>query len=150
MHEASGAAEPQGSPRPLPQGFEAAVRAEVDGFASPDQLEQLEAHRAAWQVALERLLDDTDETLRSVRALPQQEANQVVADFEDERASIVRSLTKLGVAVPDVNGASDFRAPEVAGEVSLQASWSMGRLVVWAAGPGDRARRRGTSSASGS
>jgi superfamily II DNA or RNA helicase len=120
----------------LPQGFEAAVRAEVDGFASPDQLEQLEAHRAAWQVALERLLDDTDETLRSVRALPGEEREQVVADFEDERASIVRSLTKLGVAVPDGHGAADFRAPDVLGEVSLQASWSMGRLVVWAAGPG--------------
>jgi hypothetical protein len=76
MHEAAGA------------GFDTAVQAEVDGVATEAQLAQLEANKGLWQLALERLLDDTEETLRSVRAIPGEERDQIVADFEDERASI--------------------------------------------------------------
>jgi hypothetical protein len=120
MHEAAGA------------GFDTAVQAEVDGVATEAQLAQLEANKGLWQLALERLLDDIEETLRSVRAIPGEERDQIVADFEDERAGIVRALVKLtGVPIPE-HRSPDGHEPEVIGEVALQASWSMGRLVVWA------------------
>src|ERR687897_137976 len=87
---------------------------------------------ACWRV-LERLLDQTEDNLESVRRLEGPGREQVVADLEAE-------LDRLEVAYDRLTSAADPTAAIVVaadpgGEVRLQASWSAGEVVVWAAGP---------------
>ena len=110
-----------------------AIDAEAAGEATPCQLAILEAHRVEWQAALHRLLRDTEASLARVRSLPGPERDQVVADFEDERGRLADALDRLMGVRRD---AIDERTLDGPGEVRLQASWSDGRIVVWAAGPG--------------
>ena len=65
--------------------FESLVVAEAAGEAAPEDRAVLEASPDRWRNTLERLLDDTEESLVSVRRLTGEERFQVVADFEDER-----------------------------------------------------------------
>ena len=132
MQEAEEATRP-GSAEPLPRGFEFAVEAAAAAEATAAQLEMLDAHRSAWRWTLERLLDETDEDLESVRSINAPERDQVVADFEEERDRLEAALARLTSA--DDHSAMPLLL-ESAGEVRLQASWAAGRLVVWAAGPG--------------
>ncbi|HUF34232.1 MAG TPA: DEAD/DEAH box helicase [Acidimicrobiales bacterium] len=110
---------------------EAAVQAEADGVATPDELALLEANQDRWRVALERLLDDAEDDLDRVRDLRTPERDQVIADFEQERDRLTAALSRL---TGEVHVDGETIVLEAPGEVRLQASWSSGRLVVWAAG----------------
>jgi hypothetical protein len=110
-----------------------AIEAEAEGDATEAQLALLEAHRLDWRLGLQRLLRETEANLTKVRNLPGPERDQVVADFEDERSRLADALDRLlGITHEPV----EDRTLDGPGEVRLQASWSDGRIVVWAAGPG--------------
>ena len=116
--------------------MEAAAWAAVDGVATPEQLTLLESDAPGWRRALERLLDEVEEHLDSVRDLDAPERDQVVIDLESE-------LDRLELAYDRLTGASApsdavLVAPDPTGEVRLQASWSANEVVVWAAGPDTR------------
>lgn len=113
--------------------LEDATWAAVEGIATSDQLALLESDPTGWRRALERLLDQTEDDLESVRGLSGVEREQVVADFEDELARLeaayelmMESGDPTSVIVP---------VADPVGEVRLQASWSAGEVVLWAAGP---------------
>ena len=102
--------------------MDSAAWAAVDGVATTEQLALLEADAPGWRRALERMLDDTEENLDAVRDLSGAERDQVLADLEAE-------LERLELAYDRLTGASDSAdavlvAPDPAGEVRLQASWS--------------------------
>ncbi len=110
-----------------------AIQAEAEGDATPAQLALLEAHKLDWRAGLQRLLRETEANLAKVRNLPGPERDQVVADFEGERSRLAEALDRLlGVK----RQPADDRTLDGPGEVRLQASWSDGRVVVWAGGPG--------------
>ena len=50
------------------RALEAAVWAAAEGIATAEQLALLEADRTAWRLTLERLLDDTEDSLDAVRS----------------------------------------------------------------------------------
>ena len=113
--------------------MESAAWAAVDGIATNEQLALLETDVPGWRRALERMLDDTEENLDAVRDLSGPERDQVISDLEAE-------LERLELAYDRLTGASDAAdavlvAPDPAGEVRLQASWSANEVVVWAGGP---------------
>ncbi|MBN2623078.1 MAG: DEAD/DEAH box helicase [Acidimicrobiales bacterium] len=113
------------------RAMEAAAWAAVDGIATTEQLALLESDAPAWRRTLERLLDDAEDNLDAV--VEQGGPAQVIADLESE-------LDRLEVAYDRLTGAADpsaavLVAPDPVGEVRLQASWSAGEIVVWAAGP---------------
>ncbi|MGH9263562.1 MAG: DEAD/DEAH box helicase [Acidimicrobiales bacterium] len=110
-----------------------AIEAEAFGEAAEAQLALLEAHPIEWRTGLARLLRETEANLAKVRNLSGPERDQVVADFEQERSRLASALNRLNGVKAD---ALDDRALDGPGEVRLQASWSDGRIVVWAAGPG--------------
>ncbi len=115
-----------------------AIEAEANGYATAPQLALLAGNRQAWRDGLRQLLRDTEANLASVRNLTGPERNQVVADFERERANLAAALRRLEPASAklSVDRATDNRLLDGPGEVRLQASWSGGRIVLWAAGPG--------------
>ena len=81
------------------------------------------------------LLDETEDNLDDGRpAASGPERDQVVADFEDELARLEAAYDLLTRRRRPGRRPSRRRRP--AGEVRLQASWSAGQVVVWAAGPG--------------
>ena len=115
------------------RALEAAAWAAVDGIATSEQLRLLESDAPAWRRVLERLLDQTEDNLESVRRLEGPGREQVVADLAAE-------LDRLEVAYDRLTSAADPTAAIVVAadpgaEVRLQASWSAGEVVVWAAGP---------------
>jgi hypothetical protein len=114
------------------RALESAAWAAAEGTATPAQLAQLEADPVGWRRTLERLLDDVEDQLEAVRLIEGPERDQVVADFEQELARLEAAydlLTKVSDPVAAI------AAADPAGEVRLQASWSAGNVVVWAAGP---------------
>ena len=112
--------------------LEVAVWAAAEGIATEDQLKLLDADPRAWRLTLERLLDDVEDNLDSVRELTGPERDQVVADFEAELTRL-EDAYELLTRAPDPSAAIVIADPP--GEVRLQASWSAGQVVVWAAGP---------------
>jgi superfamily II DNA or RNA helicase len=113
------------------RAVELAAWAAAEGVATDDQLALLQADTTAWRRALERLLDDTEDALESVRDLQGPERAQVVADFETELAVLEAAYDRLtGAADPSLAVA----IVDPADEVRLQASWVGGQVVVWAAG----------------
>ncbi|MGE3620721.1 MAG: SNF2-related protein [Acidimicrobiia bacterium] len=113
--------------------LEAAAWAAVDGIATTDQLALLEADPWGWRRAVERLLDDTEDHLEAVREITGPERAQVIADLETELERIELAYERLTRA--SAPGDAIVVAPDPVGEVRLQASWSAGQIVVWAAGP---------------
>ena len=94
----------------------------------------LEANKDLWRDTLERLLDDTEDGLDSVRTLTGPERDQVVADFEQERDRLAAALARLtGVPAP---GAGPNPTAALLPVSRLQVSWSSGELVAWVGGPG--------------
>ncbi|MCU1392885.1 MAG: Helicase, family [Ilumatobacteraceae bacterium] len=85
---------------------------------------------------LQRLIDDTEDNLASVRGLRGEERDQVVADFEEELAKLIAIQNSI---TPAPGLVAEQQVGEVIGEVRLQASWDDGKIVVWAAGPGTAA-----------
>ena len=112
--------------------LEAAAWAAVDGIATNEQLSLLEANPFAWRRALDRLLDETEDHLDAVL---ESEAPGVSRPSPTSRPSSTgsRSPTTGSPAPPSRGRAVLVAGP--AGEVRLQASWSAGEIVVWAAGP---------------
>ena len=113
--------------------LEAATWAAAEGRATPEQLEALESDPAHWRLTLDRLLDDTESSLASVRRLDGVERELAEADFAEDLARL-RALDEL-LSRP-VGAATTSVLAEMTGEVRLQASWAAGQVVVWAAGPG--------------
>ena len=109
--------------------LEAATWAAAEGTATADQLALLQTDPRAWRSTLERLMDETEDSLDAVREAG---VTQAVADFEEE-------LTRLELAYDLLTRATDpssiVVAADPAGEVRLQASWANREVVVWAAGP---------------
>jgi hypothetical protein len=132
MQAAPGSVGTIASAAPSVDDLEAAVQAEADGVATPDELALLEAHPGAWRLVLERLLDDVEDDLDRIRQLRRPERAQVVADFEEERDRLVAALSRL---TGEVHLDGETILLEAPGETRLQASWSSGRLVLWAGGP---------------
>jgi superfamily II DNA or RNA helicase len=112
--------------------LEIAAWAAAEGIATAEQLARLEADPKSWRVTLERLLGETEDALEAVRNLVGDERDQVVTDFEEELARL-EAAYELFTRVP---GATIIQvAADPAGEIRLQASWSGGKVIVWAAGP---------------
>ena len=66
------------------RALEAAAWAAAEGIATADQRALLEADPVAWRLILERLMDETEDTLDSVSGIEGPERAQVVGDFEAE------------------------------------------------------------------
>jgi hypothetical protein len=125
------------------EAFENATLAVADGVATDEQLARLEADQRRWQRALERLMDETEEHLDVVWNLKGEERDQVVADFEglldrledsyDRLMRVLEPERYLRPAAPPPPPPAPPLEPE---PVRLQASWSNGQVVVWAAGRG--------------
>jgi hypothetical protein len=115
------------------RALEAAAWAAVDGIASDEQLALLESDAPGWRRTLERLLDETEDNLDSVRDLSGPERDQVLADIQAEFERLEAAYDRL-LSVSDA-AAAVLVAPDPAGEARLQATWSAGEVVVWAAGP---------------
>jgi len=114
------------------QTLEAAAWAAADGTATPDELALLQVDPDRWLDVLEDLLEETEDRLDAVRRLNSPERIQVVADFETELAQLEAAYDLLTKTDDPV---AALAAADPVGEVRLQASWSKGDVVVWAAGP---------------
>ncbi|MGH9134703.1 MAG: SNF2-related protein [Ilumatobacteraceae bacterium] len=116
----------------------------ADGRGSDADLERLRADEPASLAVLDRLIIEAEDDLASVRGLPGDERDQVVADFTDTLDSLLATAAILRPPPPAVsstaaNGAVEHEEPfddREPDEVRLQASWSAGEVVVWAAGRG--------------
>ena len=115
--------------------LESATWAVAEGRATAAELALFQAEPDSSQRMLLRLIIDTEDNLASVRGLPAEERDQIVTDFEEELAKLEAILVSL---VPSSEAGADV-VGEVVGEVRLQGSWSNGKIVVWAAGPGTAA-----------
>jgi hypothetical protein len=111
---------------------ESAVWAAAEGTASDDQIAVLEADLSGWRRILSQLLDEAEDSLDAVRQLNGPERAQVVADFEEQFALLEAAYDRL---VSSEDPTSAMLTAEPTGEVRLQASWTAGQIVVWAAGP---------------
>ncbi len=117
----------------ITRALEAATWAAVEGEASDQQLGLLEADPVGWKLALERLIDATEDGLDEAEQLTGPERPQVIADFEEELDRLFAAYDLL-LATKDT-GAIAHAAAEPPGVVRLQASWTAGDVVLWAAGP---------------
>ena len=142
--------------------FEALVALEAYGQIAPDELAELRAQPDRWASTLQQLFDDTDDALATLVAAGSDAPEQVVADFREERALLASALGRVTgeQVVPfEADGDGDRRSdgagpvapaapevpiPEHQKVAALQASWSNGLVVLWAANraaaPVDRAR----------
>ena len=130
--------------------LERAIWSIADGRQSDADLALFEADERMSLSLLDRLIVDAEDDLASVRNLPGDERDQVVADFVDTLDSLLATAARLrpppapgtpgdddddsyGSDRSDRFDPSENLEPE---EVQLQASWSAGEVVVWAAGRG--------------
>jgi hypothetical protein len=116
------------------RALEHAIWAVAESMATADHRALLEAHPRAAQLALDRLVLETNETLDAVRQITGEERDQVVADVEADLARLLSVRPVLAGPAPTPGGPPLALVP--VGEVALQASWSAGQVVLWAAGPG--------------
>ena len=122
--------------------FDEYILAEVDGYATPEQREVLEADPAAWRVSLGAMLREAEDNLKSARSLPGDERDQVVADLELEverlEAAVARQFPERAVEPNPRRDrgepAGEQQQPRPAGRTKLQVSWEPGRVVAWAGG----------------
>ena len=128
--------------------LEDAIWSIADGRATDGDLAVFERDENATLSLLDRLIINAENDLASVRHLPGDERDQVVADFTDTLLSLRAAFTRLRPPPPgwttisddaDWNdesfGFSDVE-PIEPDEVRLQASWSHGQIVVWASARG--------------
>jgi hypothetical protein len=120
----------------------------ADGRGSDDDLALLLADERASLAVLDRLILETEDDLASVRNLPGEERDQVVADLSETLESLLataarfrpRPTTSRSTRSDRDEFRDEFVATDVevleAEEVKLQATWSDGHVVVWAAGRG--------------
>ena len=128
------------------QQLEAAIWSISEGRGSDDELALLRADERKSLMMLDRLIIDAEDDLDSVRNLTGDERDQVVADFTDTlhglRATAARLRPPPPTPPPSIattyidDDLPIMSEPWEPGEVQLQASWSAGQVVVWAAGRG--------------
>ena len=131
------------------QQLEAAIWSISEGRGSDDELALLRADERLSLIMLDRMIIDAEDDLASVRNLKGEERDQVVADFTDTLQGLRSTAARL--RPPPVPAATrmdyyeDDEALPITSEVwepepvQLQASWSAGQVVVWAAGRGTAA-----------
>ena len=124
----------------ITRALEDATWAAVEGEASDSQLALLEADPVGWKLALERLIDATEDGLDEAEQLEGPERPQVIADFEAELDRLFAAYDLL-LAAKDTGTIAHAEA-EPPGVVRLQASWVAGDVVLWAAGPNTMAASR--------
>ena len=117
----------------LARALEDAAWAAADGTIDETGLALIEQHPARYRLTVERLLDETEERLDTVRHLDGPDRARVVADFELELAELEAIYERLVAGALDPTEAVMMADPP--GEVRLQASWAGGEIVVWAGGP---------------
>jgi SNF2-related domain/SNF2 Helicase protein/Helicase conserved C-terminal domain len=127
-----------------PRQLESAIWSIVDGLGTDDDLAVVDTDARSSLVVLDDLIGDTESDLASVRTLPGDERDQVVADF----TRILTALRRLAArfrpeTVPTRGPGPDLHATPASPPVilepeepRLQASWSAGHVVVWAGGRG--------------
>src|SRR5947208_511438 len=128
------------------QELEDAAWSSAYGIATQQQNALLDADPARWRVTLERLVARADDLLRE-----QETSSHDGEDGGDGRggSQLAEVRARLSAALDDIDTTPRPRpvpAPPVeqappadegtAGETELQATWSSGRLVVWAGGRG--------------
>jgi hypothetical protein len=127
------------------QQLEAAIWSISEGRGSDDELALLRADERMSLSLLDRLIMDAEADLASVRNLTGEERDQVVADFTDTLDGLRSTAARLRPPPPPAAATrSSFPDDDIPissepwepGEVQLQASWSSGQVVVWAAGRG--------------
>jgi len=129
--------------------FEAAVAGHATGVATAAELDLLRAHPEEWTRVLRRLVFETDDALRSALGSSGEEREQVIGDLLAERERLSRVLVERSgdvIAGVGATGSAPRPRPSAApppvasppadAAPELQASWSDGRVVVWAGGPG--------------
>ncbi|CAB4862962.1 unannotated protein [freshwater metagenome] len=132
------------------QQLEKAIWAVSGGWASNGEMDLLRADPSTSLIVLDRLIADAEDDLHSVANLTGDERDQVVADFTETLDSLVATANQLRptplplpstiMSIPPARAAQQGAAapietePDEPGEVQLQASWSSGSVVVWAAG----------------
>ena len=119
------------------EALEDAAWSSAYGIATATQAALLDAEPEGWRTALERLVEGVDERLShgpddEVASALQAVRSTLAADFD--RIGKPRDPSTL---LPDpVVVPPPVERRQETGQVALQATWSGGRLVVWAAGPG--------------
>jgi superfamily II DNA or RNA helicase len=118
--------------------LESAIWAIADGRGTDADRALLQENGAATQLALAGLIAETEDDLAAVRNLQGEERDQVVADFTESLNGLLdlaeQFLPTHARRADERRGpAPDLRPPD---EVVLQASWSAGQIVVWAAARG--------------
>jgi hypothetical protein len=129
--------------------LERAIWSIADGRASEADLTLFRDNDDASLAVLDRLIVDAEDDVASVRNLRGEERDQVVADFVDTLNSLLRTAAIIRPEPEPVHlvepfaGSSGFNefddlAYEELNPVSpqLQATWSAGHVVVWAAARG--------------
>ena len=121
--------------------LEAAIWSIADGRSSADDLARFHDDERASLVVLDRLMIDVEDDLASARSLAGDERDQVVADLAETldglRGTVARLRRPVTSATPGRQSAESVAGHEVEpAEVELQASWTSGRVVVWASGRG--------------
>ena len=126
------------------------VRAEADGYITPDERAVLEADPVAWHMSLQVLLREARESLRSASSLPGDERDQIAADLAEEVRRLESALNRRSprpVARPAKPRPRDAARPEkpsaraagrtrASAPAQLQVSWEPGHVVAWAGGAG--------------
>jgi SNF2 domain-containing protein/SNF2 helicase protein/helicase-like protein len=125
------------------QQLVAAIWSISEGRGSDDDLALFHADQRVSLGTLDRLIIEAEDDLAAVRNLTGAERDQVVADFTDTLDGLRATMARL--RPPPTMATRAPHRDEVAsmpvehlepGEVQLQASWSAGQVVVWAAGRG--------------
>ena len=132
--------------------LEAGIWSIADGRASEDDIALVHADERAALAVLDRLILEAEDDLESVRKLPGEERDQVVADLTETLESLLATAARFrprssptraprsdrddfGDEFSDEFVAVPYEVLEP-DEVKLQASWSEGLVVVWAAARG--------------
>jgi hypothetical protein len=132
--------------------LEAGIWSIADGRASEDDFALVHADERASLAVLDRLIEEAEDDLESVRKLPGDERDQVVADLTETLESLLATAARFRPQPPPTrqpranrdDSGDEFGDEFVAvpyetvepEEVNLQASWSEGLVVVWAAARG--------------
>ena len=130
--------------------LEAGIWSIADGRATDDDLALVFADERATVAVLDRMILEAEDDLESVRKLPGDERDQVVADLTETLESLLataarfRPRTTGSARSPRDDYDDEFDDEFVAvpyeilepDEVKLQATWHEGQVVVWAAARG--------------
>jgi superfamily II DNA or RNA helicase len=127
---------PSGPAKIAPWQFDEFVAAEVDGYATPEQIALLEADPIEWRSSLQRGLREREEHLKNARSLRGDEREQVLSDLSEEvRAFSSALVERFPEARPRPAPERESRASRLEpGPLQLHLSWEPGRVIAWAAG----------------